>query len=210
MLSRSVFCFLMLSSGLRQTGPEPTTNKRMKKKDLLDREVNTLLPRYLFSGISSLRRETKLIWARQSYWWWWLFGHSEFIQLFCDPMDCSPSGSSVYGISQARILEWVAISFSKGSSLPRDWTWVSCIAGLFLLVMDREAWHAAVHGVTKSWTRLSNWTEPKWTELLGKHAVYWCRWIIFSKSKKFKKTLKILLATKEYCRLHWNGLRVHA
>ena len=125
-------------------------------------------------------------------------------------MDCSPSGSSVYGISQARILEWVAISFSKGSSLPRDWTWVSCIAGLFLLVMDREVWHAAVHGVTKSWTRLSNWTELKWTELLGKHAVYWCRWIIFSKSKKFKKTLKILLATKEYCRLHWNGLRVHA
>ena len=55
----------MLSSGLRQTGPEPTTNKRMKKKkkkkNLLDREVNTLLPRYLFSGISSLRRETKLI-----------------------------------------------------------------------------------------------------------------------------------------------------
>ena len=34
----------------------------------------------------------------------------------CDPMDCSPPGSSVYGISQARILEWVAISFSRGSS----------------------------------------------------------------------------------------------
>ena len=33
------------------------------------------------------------------------------------------------------------------------------------LVMDREAWHAAIHGVTKSWTRLSNWTELKWTEL---------------------------------------------
>jgi len=34
------------------------------------------------------------------------------------------------------------------------------------LVMDREAWHAAIHGVTKSWTRLSNWTELKWTECL--------------------------------------------
>ena len=33
------------------------------------------------------------------------------------------------------------------------------------LVMDREAWHAALHGVTKSWTRLSNWTELNWTEL---------------------------------------------
>ena len=43
----------------------------------------------------------------------------------CDPMDCSPLGSSVHGILQARILEWVAISFSRGSSSPRDWTWVS-------------------------------------------------------------------------------------
>ena len=40
----------------------------------------------------------------------------------CDPLDCSPPGSSVHGIFQARILEWVAISFSKGSSLPRDGT----------------------------------------------------------------------------------------
>ena len=47
----------------------------------------------------------------------------------CDPMDCSPPGSSVHGILQARILEWVAISFSRGSSLPGDRTQVSCIAG---------------------------------------------------------------------------------
>ena len=38
----------------------------------------------------------------------------------CDPMDCSPSGSSVHGILQARILEWVAVSFSGGFSQPRD------------------------------------------------------------------------------------------
>ena len=38
----------------------------------------------------------------------------------CDPMDCSPPGFSVHGILQARILEWVAISFSRGSSRPRD------------------------------------------------------------------------------------------
>ena len=42
-------------------------------------------------------------------------------------MNCSPPGSSVLGISQARILEWVAISSSRGSSWPRDRTWVSCI-----------------------------------------------------------------------------------
>ena len=45
----------------------------------------------------------------------------------CDPMDHSPPGSSVHGISQARILEWVAISSSRGSSWPRDWTQVSGI-----------------------------------------------------------------------------------
>ena len=43
----------------------------------------------------------------------------------CDPMDCSLPGSSVHGIFQARILEEVAISFSRGSSWPRDQTWVS-------------------------------------------------------------------------------------
>ena len=47
----------------------------------------------------------------------------------CDPMDCSPPGSSVHGICQARILEWVAISFSRESSQPRDPTHVSCSAG---------------------------------------------------------------------------------
>ena len=49
----------------------------------------------------------------------------------CDLMDCSPPGSSVREISQARILEWVAISFSRGSSWPRGQTQVSCTAGGF-------------------------------------------------------------------------------
>ena len=53
------------------------------------------------------------------------------VQLFCDPMDYSPPGSSVHGISQARILEWVAISFFKGSSQLRDQTHVSCLADRF-------------------------------------------------------------------------------
>ena len=46
----------------------------------------------------------------------------------CDPMDYSPPGSSDHGILQARILEWVAISFSRGSSRPKDWTPVSSIS----------------------------------------------------------------------------------
>ena len=46
-----------------------------------------------------------------------------------DSMDCSLPGSSVHGILQERILEWVAIPFSRGSSQPRNQTWVSCMAG---------------------------------------------------------------------------------
>ena len=53
---------------------------------------------------------------------------NETVGSFCDPMDCSPPGFSVPGISQARILEKVAISFSRGSSQPRDLTQVSCIS----------------------------------------------------------------------------------
>ena len=49
----------------------------------------------------------------------------------CDPMHCSPPGFSVHKIFQARILEWVAISFFRGSSWPKDRNWVSWIAGIF-------------------------------------------------------------------------------
>ena len=57
---------------------------------------------------------------------------SEVAQLcptLSDPMDCSPPGSSVHGIFQARVLEWDAIAFSRGSSWLRDQTQVSCIVG---------------------------------------------------------------------------------
>ena len=47
----------------------------------------------------------------------------------CSPMDCSLSNSSVYEILKVRILEWVAISFTSGSSQPRYLTWISCVAG---------------------------------------------------------------------------------
>ena len=56
-----------------------------------------------------------------------------------NPMDCSLPGSSIRGIFQARVLEWVAISFSRGSSQPRDQTQVSHIAGRgFTLWTTRE------------------------------------------------------------------------
>ena len=52
----------------------------------------------------------------------------------CDPMDCNLLGSSVPGISQAGILEWVDIPFSRGSSQPKGRTQVSCIAGGFFTI----------------------------------------------------------------------------
>ena len=65
---------------------------------------------------------------------------SQSCQTLCNPMDCSLSGSSVYGIFQARVLEWIAISFSRGSSRPRNQTQVSCIAGrCFTIWATREA-----------------------------------------------------------------------
>ena len=58
----------------------------------------------------------------------------------CDPMDCSLPGSCVHGIFHARVLEWVAISFSRIFSQPRDQTWVSRIAGrCFTIWATREA-----------------------------------------------------------------------
>ena len=59
---------------------------------------------------------------------------TQLCPILYDPIDCSPPGSSVHGISQARILEWVAMPFSKGSSPPVDRTQVSCIAGGFFTV----------------------------------------------------------------------------
>ena len=63
-----------------------------------------------------------------------------------DSTGCSPPSSSVHGILQARIPEWIAIPFSRGSSRPRDWIQVSCIAGSFFTIWatgksSRRVWH---------------------------------------------------------------------
>ena len=56
------------------------------------------------------------------------------VRTLCNPVDCSPPGSSIHGILQARILEWTAIPFSRGSSWLRDQTRVSCFAGRFFTI----------------------------------------------------------------------------
>ena len=82
-------------------------------------------------------------------------------QSLCDPTDCSPPGFSVHGIVQARILEWIAFPFSRESSQPRDWTWVSCIAGRFFTIW--ATWEASLIGqLPYRWPSLSaNHVSPR-------------------------------------------------
>ena len=85
----------------------------------------------------------------------------------CDPLDCSPPGSSVLGILQARILEWVAIPFTRGSSQPRDWAWVSCIAGrLFTIWATREELWLCFSLLTLSSSKIGGSSFP----------VFWSLW----------------------------------
>ena len=67
----------------------------------------------------------------------------------CNPMDCSPPGSSLHGIPQARILEWVAISYSRGSSQPRNQTYVSCIS-----CFGRRVPYRLTQDLSHSWTSM--------------------------------------------------------
>ena len=73
----------------------------------------------------------------------------------CDPMDCSPPGSSVHGLLQARMLEWVAMPSSRGSSHPRDWIQVSHIAGGFFTAWaTREVTGARLLHLLPGWKQL--------------------------------------------------------
>ena len=81
---------------------------------------------YKTSKVTTRRKQWKVKWKWKSL---------IRVQLFmCDPIDCSLPGSSVHGILQVRIPEWVAIPFSRGSSQPRDWTHDSHTAGKFFTV----------------------------------------------------------------------------
>ena len=82
-------------------------------------------------GKKALCRCNEGSWGREIILYWkWIVVTQSCLTLY-DPMNCSRPGSSVHGILQAKILERVAIPFSRGSSQPRDWTQVSHIAGGF-------------------------------------------------------------------------------
>ena len=95
-------------------------------------------------------RSQFLDWNIKGYrvWWEWHLDiwKSESVHqscpTLCNPMDCSLPGSSVHGILQARILEWVAISYSRGSFWSRDRTQVSCIAGGFFTIWATNIYFA--------------------------------------------------------------------
>ena len=93
-----------------------------------------------FSWVAVLKKIAIMEWEEvfmiksyeKNYYWYRNFGVTwccllAKLYLTLDPVDCSPPGSSVYGISQGRILEWVAMPSSRGSSWPRDRIRVSCI-----------------------------------------------------------------------------------
>ena len=84
----------------------------------------------------------------------------------CDPMDYSPPGFSLHGILQARILEWVAIPFSRRSSQPREKTRVSCIAGIFFTIWTTREAQDILAWVAYSFSRGSSqprsWTRVSW------------------------------------------------
>ena len=101
---------------------------------------------------------------------------------FCDPTDCSPPGSSVHGAFQARILEWVAISFSRGSSPPRDQTRVSHTAGRLFTILAITATPKSADPLRKRscWRKLTFWSCPRQSPLTAPHSscsfqqMAWC------------------------------------
>ena len=91
--------------------------------------------------------------------WKWKWSRSD-VSDSCNPMDGSPPGSSTHGIFWARVLEWVAISFSRGSSWPRNQTRVSLIAGRrFTVRATREATTSTTSRVAQTVKCLSTMQE---------------------------------------------------
>ena len=103
----------------------------------------------------------------------------------CNPKDCSPPGFSINGILQARILKWVAISFSRGSSCPRDRTRISCLSRQTLSHWASREVQAYMHSTDKrqhsswdaspqaSWYRDDSVLSPSCTSPRLQHTCCW-------------------------------------
>ena len=88
----------------------------------------------------------------------------------CNPMDCSPPHSSVHGIFQARSLEWVAITSSRGPCRPRNQTWISCIADRVFIIwaIREEALIRGIYFILDPWWGLTMWLREQLSSGKGK------------------------------------------
>ena len=116
-------------------------------------------------------------------------------------MDCSPPDFSVHGISQVRILEWVANSFSRGSSQPRDQTHISCIGRQVLYHWaTREAplWTAAAAKLLQSCPTLCNpkGSSPSGSPIPGILQAKTLEWVAISFSNAWKWKVKVKLLSR--------------
>ena len=103
---------------LRWRGDKAMNTRRGGSSPGLDMGQKLACPHPCPTSYNTLGREQYLVHAKSL----------PSCRTLCDPKDCSPPGSSVHGILQARILHWVAIPFSRGSSQTRDGTHISCIS----------------------------------------------------------------------------------
>ena len=116
-----------------------------------------------------------------------------------DPTDCSLPGSSVHGVLQARILKWIAILFSRGSSLSRDWIQVSYIAGRFFTVWaTMEEISHVEHFISQrnasfGWVCKKQPKLPTWFEIL----------VAVTKSSLFQRWRKLTVYKSFLC-LFWS------
>ena len=99
----------------------------------------------------------------------------------CNPTDCSPPGSSVHGILQARILEWVVRPFSRGSSQPMDQIQVFCIAGGFFTIWasrealsNRSHWSASGENTHTHTHSVSSYCNHRADSPVGTYKYYHC------------------------------------
>ena len=132
--------------------------------------------------------------------WWWF--NLKVVSDSCDPTDCNLPGSSVHGIPQASILEWVAISFSKRFSQSKNRTQVSCLVGrLFTSWATREAQsesHSVMSDSLQPHGLYSPWNSPGQNTGVGSLSLFQgifptqglkpglphCRWILYQLSHK--------------------------
>ena len=114
--------------GTEQRGPPPPAVRARPEGEAILHQTRTCFLKLLISGQSECCDTSKSTSTSPS---WHIVLIAQPCLTLCNPRNCGPPGSSIRGILQTRILEWVAFPFLRGSSRPRDWSQVSRILGRF-------------------------------------------------------------------------------